>query len=73
VNSGLELISGEWIPDLTRFALNFVQDTEVNWMMEGSVKRVMEGIPQTIRRETWTVIIFNCFGHRKLSFLDPVH
>jgi len=41
--------------------------------MEGGVKRVMEGVPQAIRRETWNAVIFDCFGHRELSFLDPIH
>jgi len=73
VNCGFELISGEWVLDLTRFILDFIQNTEVNLMVEGSVKRVVEGVPQAVRRETWNAIIFDCFGHRKFSFLDPIH
>jgi len=73
VNCGFELISGEWVPDLTRFMLNFIQNTDVNLMMEGGVKRVMEGVPQAIRKETWNAVIFDCFSHRELSFLDPIH
>ena len=73
MNCRFELISGEWVPDLTRFTLDFIQNTEVNLMVEGSVKRVVEGVPQAVRRETWNAIIFDCFGHRKFSFLDPIH
>ena len=73
MNCGFELISGEWVLDLTRFILDFIQNTEVNLMVEGSVKRVVEGVPQAVRRETWNAIIFDCFGHRKFSFLDPIH
>jgi len=73
VNCGFELVSGEWIPDLTRFTLDFIQNTEVNLTVEGSVKEFMEGIPQAIRRETWHAIIFDCFGCKELSFLDPIH
>jgi len=73
VNCGFELISREWVPDLTRFILDFIQNTDINLTMEGGIKRVMEGVPQAIRRETWNTVIFDCFGCRKLSFLDPIH
>jgi len=35
---------------LAGFALDFVQDIEVNLMMKGGV---VESIPQTIRRKAW--------------------
>jgi len=38
---------------LAGFALDFVQDAEVNLIMKGSVERVVESIPQTIRRKAW--------------------
>jgi len=73
VNCRFELVSGEWIPDLTRFTLDFIQNIEVNWTVEGGVKRVVEGVPQAIRRKTWNAVIFDCFSRRELSFLDPIH
>ena len=73
MNCGFELISGEWVPDLTRFMLDFIQNTDIDLTMEGGVKRVMKGILQAIRRETWNAVIFDCFSHRELSLLDPIH
>ena len=73
MNCRFELVSGEWISDLARFTLDFIQNTKVNLTVEGGVKGVMEGIPQAIRRKTWYAVIFDCFGRRELSFLDPIH
>ena len=68
MNCGFELVSGEWVPDLTRFTLDFIQNVEVDLAMKDGVERAMEGIPQVIRRETWTAVIFDCFSHWELSF-----
>jgi len=47
---------------LAGLALDFVQDTEVNLTIKGSVERVVESISQTIRRKAWQAIIFDSFG-----------
>jgi len=47
---------------LTGFALDFIQDAEVNLTMKGGVERVVESVPQTIRRKAWRAIIFDSFG-----------
>jgi len=73
VNCRFELISGEWVPDLTRFTLDFIENVEVDLAMEGGVECAMEGVPQAIGRETWTAIIFDCFSHWEISFLDPIY
>jgi len=58
---------------LTGFALDFVQNIEVNLAMKGGVKRVVESVSQTIGRKAWNAVIFDCFSCKELSFLDPIH
>jgi len=41
--------------------------------MKGCVERFMESIPQAFGGETRTTIIFDGFGRREFSFLDPIH
>ena len=55
------------------FALDFVQNIEVNLVMKGDVERIVEGVSQTIGRKAWYAIIFDSFGSWELSFLDPIH
>jgi len=47
---------------LTGFALDFVQNIEVNLAMKGGVERVVKSVPQTIGRKAWRAIIFDSFG-----------
>ena len=73
MDSWFEFVSGEWVPDLAGFALNFVQNIEVNLAMKGGVERIVESIPQTIGRKAWRAIIFDSFSSWELSLLDPIH
>ena len=44
MNCGFELISGELVPDLTRFMLNFIQNIEVDLVMKGGIERAMDEV-----------------------------
>jgi len=35
------------------FALDFVQNIEVNLAMKGGVERIVEGVPQALGRKAW--------------------
>ena len=45
MNCGFELISGELVPDLTRFVLDFIQNVEIDLAMKGGIEQAIESIP----------------------------
>ena len=45
MNCGFELVSGELVSDMTQFTLDFIQNVEIDLVIEGRVERAMEGVP----------------------------
>jgi len=58
---------------LTEFVLDFVQNIEIDLMMQGSIEGVVEGVPQTVRGKTWRSVMLDSFSCWKFSFLDPIY
>jgi len=53
--------------------LYFIDDVEVDLVIESSVEGIMEYIPQAVEGETRLFIIGNGFDDRKFSSFNPVH
>jgi len=58
---------------LTGFALDFVQNIEINSTMQGSIEGVVKGVPQTVRGKTQRSVMLDSFSCWEFSFLDPIH
>ena len=53
--------------------LYFVDDVEVNLVVESSIEGIMERIPQAVKSETRLSIMDNGFDGREFSSFNPVH
>ena len=73
MDSRFEFMSGEQHPDLTQFMVNFIKNADINLTMKGHVERIVKGVPQAVRSETRTIVVFDCFSHQELSSLDPIY
>ena len=58
---------------MRRFVLDFVDDIEVDLLIESSIEYIVERIPQTVESKTRLFIMSDGFDGRKFSSLYLVH
>ena len=68
-----EFVSGKRHPDLTQFTIDFINNADINLMMKGCVEHIVKNILQAVGSKTRTIVVFDRFSCRELSFLDPIH
>ena len=58
---------------MTGFALNFVQNIEIDSTMQDGIEEVVEGVPQAVRGKARRSVMLDSFSCWEFSFLDPIH
>ena len=58
---------------MRRFVLDFVDDIEVDLLIESSIEYIVERIPQTVESKTRLSIMSDGFDGQKFSSLYLVH
>ena len=67
-----EFIFGEQGPVLRRFVLDFIDNIEVDLLIESSIESIVECIPQTVESKTRLSLVGDGFDGWEFSFY-PVH